>query len=82
MKFPHHSSRMRSHSAWHYTSLKLSLKVLEGEMLVLYILFGVCVSEKDEREREEETLRCVHGGQRTALRGQFPRPSAFTLTAN
>lgn len=53
-------------------------------MLVLYILFGVCVSEKDEREREEETLRCVHGGQRTALRlrGQFPRPSAFTLTAN
>lgn len=41
-------------------------------MLVLCTLFGVCVSEKGEREREKRALRCVHGGQRTALRGQFP----------
>lgn len=57
MEFPSHSSRMKSHSAWHYTSLKLSLKVLEGEMLVRYTLFGVCVSEKDEREREKESTQ-------------------------
>lgn len=73
MEFPCHNSRMSSHSAGHYTPLKLSRKVLEGEMLVLYTLFGVCVCQRRVRGRERKrALRCVRGGQRTALSGQFP----------